>query len=264
MREQGRSPGHGGPELEDDMNTLNDRLDDLFAGTTDTREYVAPPVTRPTPPEGYRPAEQLFREGCPKCRGTGQTRWGACFRCNGGGGKTFKTSPEARAKAREATVARKERVQLDAVETFKQAYPAEAAWLLRNADRWQVAGQWLIDLKRFGAMTEGKIGAIRKCMARDTARDAERAQRNTAAAAVDTAGIDRLKAAFDKAIAYTAEKGLRLSPKITIGGITISPAKATSANPGALYVKIRGAEYLGKIADGRFFASRECTEEQKG
>lgn len=47
--------------------------------------------------------------------------------------------------------------------------------------------------------------------------------------------------------------------------MTISPAKADSKNPGALYVKGRGAErtYLGKIAGGKFLASRECSPEQQ-
>jgi len=91
----------------------------------------------------------------------------------------------------------------------------------------------------------------------------EAAQPVAAAKQVDTAGIDRLKAAFDTAVEYSSEKGLKLSPRITVGGITISPAKANSTYPGALYVKVRGGEYLGKIAGGRFFASRECSQEQQ-
>ena len=76
--------------------------------------------------------------------------------------------------------------------------------------------------------------------------------------AVDTAGVDRLKEAFDHAKAWAqvrgrGTKGLRL----TISGTVISPAGESSANPGALYVK-SGRTYLGKIKDGRFYASREC------
>jgi hypothetical protein len=237
---------------------FNDRLDDLFTG-----EKLATPRTAKTAPEGYRPAEQMFTEGCPKCRGTGQTRWGVCFRCKGKGGQTFKTSPEARAKARDSRAARQDRVEADSVETFKQQYPAEAAWLLRTADRWPVAAQWLVDLKRFGDLTEGKLAAIRKCMAKDAAREADRAQRAGGTDLASTEGVDKLKEAFDKAIAFAAERGLTKAPKITVDGITISPAKATSANPGAIYVKVRGGDYLGKIAGGKFFATRECTEEQK-
>ena len=91
----------------------------------------------------------------------------------------------------------------------------------------------------------------------------EAAQPVAASKQVDTAGIDRLKAAFDTAVEYSSEKGLKLSPRITVGGITISPAKANSTNPGALYVKVRGGEYLGKIAGGRFFSSRACSQEQE-
>ena len=78
------------------------------------------------------------------------------------------------------------------------------------------------------------------------------------------AGIDRLKAAFDQAVAYSAEKGLKLSPRITVDGMIISQAKATSTNPGALYVKMSSTrEYLGKIQNGRFFAARTCNKEQE-
>lgn len=44
--------------------------------------------------------------------------------------------------------------------------------------------------------------------------------------------------------------------------MTISPAKATSANAGALYVKA-GSTYLGKITGGKFFASRDCQPEEQ-
>jgi hypothetical protein len=82
---------------------------------------------------------------------------------------------------------------------------------------------------------------------------------------VETTGVDLLKEAFDKAAAYAAAKATGLTirnPKITVGGITISPAKAASKNPGALYVKADGV-YLGKISDGKFIASRDCTDEQQ-
>jgi hypothetical protein len=235
---------------------FNDRLDDLFTG----EQTTAPRTAAARAPEGYRPAEQMFTEGCRKCRGTGQTRWGVCFRCNGKGGKTFKTSPETRAQNREHASERRTEQQVAAFDAFERDFPAEAKWLVATAPRWEVAAQWLRDLIRFGDLTEGKLAAIRKCMARDAERAAAKAAPGTE---IDTGGIDRLKAAFDKAIAYTAEKGLKLSPRITIGAMVIAPAKAASANPGALYVKATDRTYLGKIADGRFFASRECTEQQR-
>jgi hypothetical protein len=44
--------------------------------------------------------------------------------------------------------------------------------------------------------------------------------------------------------------------------MTISPAKATSANPGALYVKGDG-NYLGKIANGKFYGTGNCSAAQQ-
>ncbi len=103
-------------------------------------------------------------------------------------------------------------------------------------------------------------------MAKRAAKRAEWAAANTAKAeatpVVDTAGVDRLKMAFDHAIAYSAAKGRGLkNPRITIGDMVISPAKENSKNPGALYVKAH-EEYLGKIVGGRFHAVPTCTEVQ--
>jgi len=149
-------------------------------------------------------------------------------------------------------------------EAFAATYPAEAAWLTKTAPRWELAASLRDAVFQRGSLTERQMQVVRNGIARDEAFRAKYAERAGAAAdapAVDTAGIDRLKASFDQAVAYSKEKGLKLSPRITIGGMTISPAKATSANPGALYVKQSGGEraYLGKIAQGRFFAARECT-----
>jgi hypothetical protein len=107
-------------------------------------------------------------------------------------------------------------------------------------------------------LTEKQLATCERLALAAKERAAQRVASVTNAPAVDVAGIDRLKASFDTAIAYSAAKGLKLSPRITIDGMTISPAKANSANPGALYVKA-GQTYLGKVAQGKFFAARECT-----
>jgi hypothetical protein len=233
---------------------------------------------------GYVPPEVQFSEGCPKCRGTGRfTSWsgrvlGDCFACKGAGKHTFKTSPEARAKSQARASAKRvekgQQIQIDA-QAWIDANPAEARWLAdagkRNADRggtFTFPADVLNKLWQYGSLTDGQLAAVQKLMARDVERAAERTaakvERIETAPAVDIVGVDRLKAAFDQAAAYTAAKATGLtvrSPKITVGGITISPAKATSANPGALYVKA-GETYLGKIAGGKFLASRDCTPEQ--
>ena len=243
---------------------LNDSLDNLFAGDTGPVR-VAPVVAVPE----YKTAVERFAEGCTKCRGTGRfisysgRALGPCFACKGAGKFEYKTSPEVRAAKREQAAERKVRQSQDAWQAFAADNQQIAAWIIANRATFDFAVKMNEAVIRYGDLTEGQRAAVERCIAREGAKAAARAERAQQAPQADTAGIDRLKAAFDTAVAYSAEKGLKLSPRITVGGITISPAKATSANPGALYVKVRGGEYLGKIAGGRFFASRECSQEQQ-
>lgn len=246
---------------------MNDSLENLFEGD------AGPVRTAPVRAEAvaYKPAEVRFEENCPKCRGTGRFMSysgrviGQCFACKGKAKIMFKTSPETRAANRQAAVDRKARTEQDAWTAFAAANQAAAEWIVANRAKFDFAAKMNEAVVRYGDLTEGQRAAVERCIARDTQRATERAQRAQQAPLVDTAGIDRLKEAFDKAKAYAAAKATGLTirnPKITIGGITISPAKATSANPGALYVK-QGGEYLGKITQGQFFASRECSPGQR-
>lgn len=248
---------------------LNDSLADLLGGETSAEPR---PMSEAAVTANYKPAE--FFEKCRKCGGTGLYRGFSqhgrhCFACQGKGGKTFRTSPEQRAAKRQsalnkkvkAEAERREQAEKD-VEVFKVTHPAEYAWLLARVDRFEVATSLWNKLRHYGSLTDGQLGAIQRMIEQDKVRAEEKAAREAAAPVADTAGVNRLKEAFDKAAAYAAEKGLKMrSPKITIAGTTISPAKATSSNPGALYVK-SGGTYLGKITSGRFFASRECSDEQ--
>jgi hypothetical protein len=236
-------------------NELNDSLDDLLSGPVAT-------TPRTANKEGFVPAEQrAHTENCPKCGGTG--RWGnyvsrPCFKCGGSGKLTFKTSYADRAKAKASRDQRKAARSVELadsnVEAFKAAHPEQWAWLQANAARNGFAQSLTDGIKKFGTLTTGQSTALDRAVAQAAKAKAE-------APTVATDGVDRLKQAFDKAVAYTAAKGLKLSPRITISGITISPAKADGKNPGALYVKA-GASYLGKIAGGKFFASRECSDDQ--
>jgi hypothetical protein len=237
----------------------NDSLDNLFAG--DTTADGAPKVQ---PPAHYQELKESGHfERCWKCRGSGQTRWGQCFACRGAGGKTFKTAPAQRAKARLAAADRKARQEQESVESFKAAHRAEYEWLVATAPRWELAASLLAGLHRYGSLTEKQMTIVTNGIARDAARTAERAKTVANMPAVDAAGVDRLKAAFDTAIQNARAKGRGLKmPRITIGGVVISPAKETSKNAGALYVKQAG-QYLGKISGGRFFAAQECTADQQ-
>src|SRR5690606_21216651 len=93
---------------------------------------------------------------------------------------------------------------------------------------------------------------------RDAARRAAQDRRDNAPAVQ----LDALSAAFDNAAKSRAAKRSEnaKAPRLRIADFVISPAKSTSQNAGALYVKQRGGAYLGKVQNGRFFASRECSE----
>lgn len=252
------------------LNPRGQPMSDPFANllSDDLSATIAAPATAARQaPASYQP--QDFTEPCSKCRGRGSfisysgRNLGPCFACKGAGKLSFKTSPEARAKSRVHSQARKvAKVETKAQEA--QAYLAAnadiAAWL-DSAGDFAFAVAMREALAKWGNLTDKQADACRRCIEGLAKAKAAKAERDASAPAADTAGVDRLKQAFDAAIAYAASKGRGLKmPRITIGGIVISPAKATSANPGALYVKTGGL-YLGKIAGGRFLASRDCSSE---
>lgn len=234
------------------QNDLNDSLDDLIGG-----EFRVTPVT---PPAAYAAGQASYFEKCGKCRGTGQTPWGVCFRCKGQKGKTFKTAPGTRAANRQAVAARAATKDEQALANFAKAQPEVSEWIEAERAKFDFAAKMRDAVIRYGSLTEGQLAACQRLVDKSKARAEERVQRLASAPAVASEGVDRLKAAFDKAKAYAAAKATGLTirnPKITIGGMTISPAKVTSANPGALYVKA-GTTYLGKIVGGQFLSSRDC------
>lgn len=237
---------------------MTDFFSNISEDPTFGGEQTADAQPKKAPPAAYVAAQQAGHfDKCSKCRGTGQTPWGVCFRCQGKGGKTFKTAPEVRARDRIQREASKSKAESTNLEAFKANQPAAYEWLVATAPRWDLAASLLAGLQRYGFLTEKQMAIVTKGIERDAARATERAARVTDAPVVDTAGIDRLKLAFDKARAYAAAKapGLAIrNPKITIGGITISPAKSDSKNPGALYVK-DGGVYVGKITGGKFYSA---------
>jgi hypothetical protein len=248
------------------MPTMTNFFSDISEDPTFGGEQTADAQPKKAPPAAYVAAQQAGHfDKCGKCRGTGQTPWGACFRCQGRGGKTFKTSPEDRAKACVQKAASAATKGDQAWANFSAQQPVVAAWIEANKASFGFAAKMQETVIRFGDLTGGQLATCVRLADKDAARAAERVERIQNAPQVDTAGIDRLKLAFDKARAYAAAKAPGLAvrnPKITIGGMTISPAKATSANAGALYVKA-GQTYLGKISNGKFFAARECDDARK-
>jgi hypothetical protein len=239
----------------------------------DDLDAVAPSTTRETltnqrAAQGFiAPAAPSYEERCVKCRGTGRFTsrsgrvLGECFACKGAGFNTFKTDAATRAKGRERAAVKAEQKAVDkqaAIEAFRVEQPAVWAWLQENdrSDRpFEFATEMLAKLLQYGELSVNQLNGCLKCVA---AREAKRAewQAKRAAEQATAPKLDKLTAAFDRAIANKAKA------RLYFGSVTVSPAKANSANPGALYVK-DGETYLGKIVDGRFLASRDCTDAVK-
>lgn len=108
-----------------------------------------------------------FVENCPKCGGSGSWRPGyKCFKCKGTGKLSFKTAPEARAKARKYSQKRKVKSQAENVESFKTQFPAEAHWIISN-DHNEFASSLRQGVEKYGSLTDGQLAAVRKAIARD-------------------------------------------------------------------------------------------------
>ena len=226
------------------MNTILDMQDDLGP-------LSGPAVTTTT----------LYKEPCKKCGGSGKFvgytgySLGNCFTCKGVGFHEFKTSPQYRENARTTTAARKESNKQAMIDAYAAQYPAEVVWLGLNSPKFEFAHSLCVALSKFGSLTEKQLAAVQKCMARDSERNVERAARVEAAPAVD---ITKIEVSFSNAMA----KGIK-RPKLRLADFHFSPAPVTGNNAGAIYVK-SGETYLGKIAGGKLFKSRECDDQTAG
>src|SRR5262249_15757273 len=133
-------------------------------------------------PDTFVPAIERFKEGCPKCRGSGRfisysgRDCGPCFACKGAGNKPFKTSPEPRARSPQGAVERKTK----ALTSWCEENKAEHAWCLQAAPRFAFAQSMLDAVAKFGSLTDGQMAAVRKCMAKDAERAVEREARKAA------------------------------------------------------------------------------------
>ena len=236
---------------------LNDSLEDLLDGApTGTAKVLsaAPEMAR------VRAAAETYTETCPKCRGTGRfvsysgRMLGECFACKGRGSKSFRTAPEVRAQARQRTAVAKAAVVAD--------HQAELKWLadtLARRDRLPegyatMLADFQTRLLAGHALSDKQMAVIAKGMERSAQWAAERAQKAAErAAAAPEADASKVLEAFQRARA----SGLKFVC-LRLQGLIISEARK---HPGTLYVKTSGGQYLGKIADGRFVASRECSPE---
>ena len=100
-------------------------------------------------------------------------------------------------------------------------------------------------LAQYGSLTEKQVAAVERIVKRPA---------RTADATVD---FSPLFASF----AHAKASGLK-RPIIRAGGIKVYPAPEHGKNAGALYVKDRWGEYLGKVtAEGDFFRARGVTDD---
>jgi hypothetical protein len=147
------------------------------------------------------------------------------------------------------------RASPDEVKAWANQNPAEYAWMVAQAPRFEFAAAMVQALNQWGTLTEKQFATVARLTADAPARQAAFAARKAAeAAAAPSCEVAAIEAAFGKAKAA----GIKW-PKLRLGGFTFSPAGERSANAGAVYVK-RGEVYLGKVVQGRFNKVRDCSD----
>lgn len=234
--------------------------DDFGDNKSAAKPLVAPASSaHPTNPTMAAAFTRSYPEKCPDCRGTGRfTSWsgrdvGQCFKCKGKGELMFKTSREDREKNRTQAATRKTAQAQTAWNDFVMQHEAEAAWIMREKDGFDFARSMYEAILKFGSLTPNQLAACTRAVERVEARKAAAVARIETAPVVDMAKIE-------KAFSTASGEGLK-APKLLIGALVLSPAKATSDNAGAIYVKGgKGfdAPYFGKIMGGKFLKSRDC------
>jgi len=209
-----------------------------------------------------------FEQACPKCNGTGRytfgyinVRSGECFACKGKGKMTFKTSPATRLKAKMASQKRavaKVDAQAAKVAEWKAANPAETEWMQNSFDNFSFARAMLEALNKFGSLTEKQMETVQRLTAQSAERKAARAVEQAArAVSAPVVTVQAIEVAFNNA----KEAGVKY-PKLRLDTFVFSPAGENSKNAGAIYIKNKeDGVYLGKVAGGRLFTSRDCTTE---
>lgn len=135
-----------------------------------------------------------------------------------------------------------------AFERFRADNQTAAAWIEYHAEKGNsFANSLMASVERYGSLTANQLAAVERNIARDV-------ERSNVEKAAPTVNQDKLMAAFDHA---RANKLTRL--KIRFDGFFCYPASESSVNAGGVYVKSDEKAYLGKIKDGRFVKSYDCS-----
>lgn len=149
-----------------------------------------------------------FEQSCPKCGGSGiymgHSRFGMqCFACKGKGKMTFKTSPATRMKAKANSQRRavaKADAQANKAAEWKEANPAEAAWMQASAERFEFARSMLDALNKYGHLTERQMETVQRLTVQDAERKAVRAVEQAARAeSAPVVSVEAIEVAFNNA-----------------------------------------------------------------
>lgn len=195
------------------------------------------------------------RYPCGQCAGTGlyagvrvHQEKTKCFACRGKG--YFKTDPRKLEKARQQRAKKKQEVTAAAQEQ-NIASPIYSA--VFEMSGWNELSASLVAQHQAGkAWSEKQVLAIQGMIARMEERRALRA------AEAQSADLSAIVSMF----MHAKTSGYK-RPIYRAEGVKISLAPENSANAGALYVKTEDGDYIGKVQDGKFFATRDATEEHK-
>ena len=235
---------------------LNDDLDGFFSDfnidPTQKRDMSAfPDIAKVVE---IKPA---FVEPCRACRGSGNfvsytgRIVGQCFKCKGTGKASFKTAPEARAKAKASADAAKERSALASVEAYKAANPDEFEWMIAKCGSFDFAMEMLRSLTKYGSLTERQQATVTRLTFQDKERTAARVVAVENAPLVDITPIMKaMQVALDRGVAR---------PKLRLDEFKFAYSN------GVIYVRHHkdNETYYGKIADGKFIKVRSCSAEDE-
>lgn len=212
----------------------------------------------------------VFNEKCPKCGGGGfwkGNRRFPCFACKGRGTLSFKTSPEARRKAR-IRGAEKAVERENAKTAWRHDHLAEigwtqraAAWNSKRGGTFDFPQKLLEALDEYGTWTDGQLAAVQKLMAREQERRAEnKAKRSSAIDAT------RVEAAFASAREHSARAGMQgifwtrpVKLRAREIDLTFQQGSEGSQWSGMIFVKA-GEKKLGAIKAGVFTRRFECSD----
>lgn len=139
------------------------------------------------------------------------------------------------------------------IDQLTSSYPAVFQWIIDKQLSNSFAASLLLQVRSKGTLSEKQIATVKTIISRDEAQAAK--PRPT----VDTR-------ALEQTFAYAKARGIN-QPKLRLDDFLFKVASAIGNNSGAIWVTMAQKDqfgerlYLGKIKDGLFQLSRDCTPE---